>query len=207
MAEHAQDLLLARRMLAGDRAAFDGFFAQYFPRLYRFVLLRIDHDDDAAQDLCQQVLDRAMRRLDAYRGEASLFTWLCQIARNELADPWERRARDRRRHVSYDQNEDLRAVLESLEADPLASPERVQQRTELALLIQTVLDHLPGRYGDVLEWKYVDGLEVNAIAERLATTPVAAESVLARARRAFRAEFEALAEDFGEARGRTRSPA
>lgn len=207
MAEHAEDLQLARRMLAGNRGAFDGFFAEFFPRLYRFVLLRIEHDADAAQDVCQLVLDRAMRRLDAYRGEASLFTWLCQIARNELADQWQRRARDRRHSISYDQDEDLRAVLESLEADPRVSPEALQQRSDLILLIQTVLDHLPGRYGDVLEWKYIDGLEVNAIAERLALTPVAAESLLARARRAFRSEFEALADDFGEARSRSRSPA
>lgn len=195
MPEHAQDLELARRLLAGDRRAFDAFFADHFPRLYRFVLLRIEHDADASQDICQQVLDRAVRRLASYRGEASLFTWICQIARHELADHWERRARDRRRHVSYDQDAELRGILESLESDGASSPEAAQQRADLLLLIQTVLDHLPGRYGEVLEWKYVDDLEVNDIAERLATTQVAAESLLARARQAFRREFVALAGD------------
>jgi RNA polymerase sigma-70 factor (ECF subfamily) len=192
MAEHAQDLQLARAVLAGERRAFDRFFAEYFPRLYRFVLLRIDGDADAAQDVCQQVLDRAMRRLESYRGEASLFTWLCQIARHELSDEWERRVKDRARHLSFDQDEELRGVLESLEADPLGSPEAQRHRSELLLLIQTVMDHLPKSYGDVLEWKYIDGLEVVSIAERLGTTPVAAQSILARARRAFRTEFAAL---------------
>jgi RNA polymerase sigma-70 factor (ECF subfamily) len=45
---------------------------------------------------------------------------------------------------------------------------------------------LPQRYGDVLEWKYIDGLEVAEIARRLEVGPKAAESVLGRARAAFR---------------------
>ena len=49
------------------------------------------------------------------------------------------------------------------------------------------MDVLPTRYGDVLEWKYIDGLPVQEIARRLAIGPKAAESLLTRAREAFRA--------------------
>lgn len=195
MVEHAQDLALARRVLAGDRAAFDGFFAEFFPRVYRFVLLRLGGDVDAAQDVCQQVFSRGLQRLGSYRGEASLFTWLCQIGRREVADQWASWSRERARQVSYDQDTDLRSVLESLEADPHASPEAEKQRSDLIRLIQAALDHLPSRYGDVLEWKYIDGLDVAAIAARLSTTAMAAQSLLARARAAFRSEFSALAAD------------
>jgi RNA polymerase sigma-70 factor (ECF subfamily) len=192
MVDHAEDLALARRLLAGDRRAFDGFFADFFPRLYRFVLLRVGGDADAAQDVCQQVFSRGLSRLESYRGEAGLFTWLCQIARREVADQWAAWSRDRARHLSYDQDTYLRGVLESLESDPLASPEAVQQRSELVGVIQAVLDLLPSRYGDVLEWKYVDGLDVAEIAARLNTTGVAAQSLLARARNAFRGAFAEL---------------
>lgn len=44
----------------------------------------------------------------------------------------------------------------------------------------------------ILEWKYLEGLPVSAIAARLKTTPKAAESLLTRAREAFRAGFAAL---------------
>lgn len=195
MVDHAEDRALARRLLAGDRRAFDGFFAEYFPRLYRFVLLRVGGDEDAAQDVCQQVFSRGFTHLESYRGEASLFTWLCQIARREIADQWAAWSRDRARQRSYDQDTYLRGVLESLEADPLGSPEAEQERSDLVRLIQAALDHLPARYGDVLEWKYVDGLEVTAIAERLSTTAIAAQSLLARARGAFRSAFAELASD------------
>ena len=197
MAEHARDLALARRVVAGDRSAFDGFFKQHFPRLYRFVLLRVERDADTAQDLCQQVFERALRRLAAYRGEASLLTWLCQIARHEIADHWERHARDRHRHVSYDQDDLLRHALESLEAEAGASPEAQREQRDLHLLVQSVLDHLPERYGDALEWKYVEGLAGEEIAARLGLTGEAAHSLLARARRAFRVEFEAVVQELG----------
>jgi DNA-directed RNA polymerase specialized sigma24 family protein len=49
-----------------------------------------------------------------------------------------------------------------------------------------VLDHLPPHYGSVLEWKYIDELPVQEIADRLGMRLRAAESLLARARRAFR---------------------
>jgi RNA polymerase sigma-70 factor (ECF subfamily) len=54
------------------------------------------------------------------------------------------------------------------------------------------LDDLPDRYGDVLEWKYLHGLSVNEIAGRLGLTAKAAESMLTRARAAFREGFNTL---------------
>ncbi len=57
--------------------------------------------------------------------------------------------------------------------------------------MEATLDALPGRYGEALEWKYIDGLSVREIAERLTLSEKAAESVLTRARESFR---EAIAE-------------
>ena len=53
---------LVRRMLAGDEGAFDEFFADYFPRLFRFAILRL-RDPDAAEDIVQTSLMAAMRHL------------------------------------------------------------------------------------------------------------------------------------------------
>ena len=63
-------------------------------------------------------------------------------------------------------------------------------------LIQATLDNLPAHYGDVLEWKYVDGMSVKEIAAQLSVGPKAAESMLTRARTAFR---EAIATITGSA--------
>jgi RNA polymerase sigma-70 factor (ECF subfamily) len=70
--------------------------------------------------------------------------------------------------------------------------ERDLERRDVARLVQITLDALPGRYGDVLEWKYIQGLAVAEIAVRLESTPKAVESMLTRARAAFREGFSAL---------------
>jgi len=186
MAEHPQDLELAKRLAAGDEAEFARFFDHYYPRLYRFALARLRGDRDAADELAQRTLCRACRKLDLYRGEASLFTWLCQICRHEMHDYVEKRQRDARVMVSVDDDPAMRAALESLPADPWNDPAAAASRADAAHLVRVVLDHLPSNYGDALEWKYVEGLEVKEIAVRLAVTALAAESLLARARRAFR---------------------
>ncbi len=90
-AARVSDKVLVRRLLSGDEAAFRQFFDGHFPRLYRFALTRTDGDHDAAEEIVQKTLIAAMRKLQAYRGEASLFTWLCAICRREAA-AWRSRA-------------------------------------------------------------------------------------------------------------------
>jgi RNA polymerase sigma-70 factor (ECF subfamily) len=65
--------------------------------------------------------------------------------------------------------------------------------------VQATVDTLPDRYSDVLEWKYVDGLSVDEIAAQLNIGVKAAESLLTRAREAFRETFSLLSG--GEAAG------
>ena len=73
-----------------------------------------------------------------------------------------------------------------------AGPESALHRKELARLVQVTLDALPRAYGDALEWKYLEGLSVSEIALRLNLGLKAAESLLTRARQAFRDGFTTL---------------
>ena len=193
MSNYPEDRRLVQALLAGERTAFDEFFREYFPRLYRFVLPRVDRNVQTTEDLCQQVLARALRKLPTFRGEAALFTWLCQIARNELSDHWRQRDREALHLVHLEDDTVIAAVLESLEASEDVSPESRRFGQELGRYVQMALDHLPGRYGDILEWKYVDGLTVDEIAMRLSMSAVAAQSILQRARQSFREAFVAIA--------------
>ena len=186
---HDEDLKLARDMRKGRDAAFRLFFDRYFPRVYRFCLRRLE--ESAAEEITQAVLVNAIRKIQQYRGEASLFTWLCQIARNEISTHYRREAQ-RSRLVLIDDSEEAKAELESLSADPTLTPEGVVDRHQGQALIQLILDHLPGDYGQVLEWKYMHGYSVDEIAQEMATTPVAVQSMLARARTAFREQYEAV---------------
>jgi RNA polymerase sigma-70 factor (ECF subfamily) len=98
-----------------------------------------------------------------------------------------------------DDDPEARAALEAL-AHELDGPDTAAERTEAAALVQLTLDYLPGRYGDLLEWKYILGLSVAEIAVRMGSTPKAVESMLTRARDAFREGFHALAGSHGATR-------
>jgi len=187
-----EDDRLVRRMLAGEQRAFDEFFNGYFDRLFRFALVRLNNDSAAAEDAVQQTLCRAVEKLHHFRGEAALFTWLCQICRNMIADTFRSKDRPRGTQVPFEESDEIRAALESIAAIPAHDPQHLMMNEQLRRLVQVVLDYLPKRYGDVLEWKYMEGLSVREIAVRLGIAPKAAESVLNRARAAFREGFGAV---------------
>ena len=195
MAEHQQDLILARAVASGDERAFTKFFDEFAARLYRFALRRLNGNADLAEEITQQTLSRAVEKLHLYRGEASLFTWLCQICRHLAIDQVRDNQRDAQRYISADDDPDVRAALESIPIETAAEPTALIERTDLARVVQAVLDQLPGNYADALEWKYIEGLEVTEIASRMRLTPLAAQSLLARARVAFRDAWTSVAGD------------
>ena len=188
----AGDKALVRRLLSGDEAAFRQFFDGHFPRLYRFALKRADGDHDAAEEIVQKTLITAMRKLQTFRAEATLFTWLCAICRRE-ASAWRiARGRHSARVLSGDAP-DVRAQLSALATAAAEQPDEAFDRCEKARLVQVALDLLPGSYSEVLEWKYIYGLSVAEISERMCTGPKAVESLLGRARKSFRQVFSVLA--------------
>jgi len=189
---YEQDRQLARRLIAGDERAFDEFFEEHFPGLFRFALARLDGDEDAAEDIAQATLCQAISKIRTYRGEAALFTWLCTFCRHGLSAHYKARGREARTVDLIEDNPRVRAALESLGAG-LDAPDQALARSEIARIVQVVLDQLPVRYGSVLEWKYLEDLSVKDIAARLAVSPKAAESLLTRAREAFRDGFDELA--------------
>ncbi len=188
----SDDAELVRRMLAGEQAAFTAFFDSHFPRVYRFALPRVAGNEDTAREVVQRTMIKAMRKLSQYRGEAALFTWTCQICRREIADHVRSARRASGKVVLIEDSEEVRAALESIAAPPGDDPLRRCDRAEVGRMIQAVMDRLPGRYGDALEWKYIEGRSVEEIGERLGIGQTAAQSLLARARVAFREGLEAV---------------
>lgn len=182
------DLELVRRMLRGNEAAFEEFFDATYPALYRFALVRLAGDRDAAAEVAQAAICKSTSKLETYRGEATLLTWVYTFCRHELHAL--HRGRDRAEHVELlEERPEIRAALESLRADIEDDPGASLDRQRLAALVQRILDHLPSHYASALEWKYIEEVPVQEIGRRLSLSPKAAESLLTRARRAFRDAF------------------
>ena len=180
-----EDRKLVARMLAGDRRAFDAFFASYAMRIAAFAARRTSLPAATIEDLVQTTLIKAIRNLGSFRGEAALFTWVCEICRNELINV-QRKAARQPQHENIDELTEAKETLLELrapdESDPLHALESASHRGAVA----ATLNGLPERYARALEWKYGDGFSVDEIARMLGLTTIAAQSLLARARVAFR---------------------
>lgn len=186
------DRALVQRMLNGEEVAFEEFFEFYFSALYRFVLIRLNKDADAAEEVVQRALCKAVSKLGTYRGEAALFTWLGTFCRHEISSYLKSQKRFIYQPSFIYENPEMVAALESLLITTEHHPDVSLLRKELAQLVHVALDALPRRYADALEWKYIDGLSVKEIAVRLDLGLKAAESLLTRARNAFRDAFVSL---------------
>ncbi|MCJ7593108.1 MAG: sigma-70 family RNA polymerase sigma factor [Woeseiaceae bacterium] len=186
-----QDRSLAAKVAAGDQRAFDEFFKEYFPRLFRFTLTRVDNNADLAEEIVQRTMCIVVRKMGTYRGEALLFTWLCQICRNETSSVFRQRHLELQDEIPIEDHPAVQAALESVAADD-GRPETARRREEIANFVRVTLEHLPANYAQALEMKYVQGCSVSEIARSLNLGNKAAESILSRARTAFKERFRAI---------------
>jgi RNA polymerase sigma-70 factor (ECF subfamily) len=181
---------LVERMRRGDQRAFDEFFDTYAPRLSAFAMRRSSLDPAAIEDVVQMTMINAMRKLGSFQGSAALFTWLCRICRNQIADV-RRNAARRPNAQSLDDlalERPLATVVEFMDfRDPLAECESDSARGA----VRRVVNSLPGHYARILEMRFGDEMSGQEIARALQMSEGAAESLLARARHAFKSAWAA----------------
>lgn len=187
---------LVDRMRAGDESAFEEFAGHYIPGLYRFAARRLDHDRELTRDIVQSTVCNVIENLDSYRAEAPLFTWLCACCRNEIAMHF-RRLERRPREVELEEAAAQAGPVARFAVPAPVGPEERLLRVEESELVHVTLDRLPPSYAQAVEWRYLEGLAVPEIARRLAASYKATESLLSRARKAFRDIYEHLTESPG----------
>jgi len=106
---------LIQRILAGDRTAARALYDQHVRRVYQ-VVYRLLGDPDQAEEATQDTFVKAFERLDGFRGEASLSTWLHAIAVSMALTALRKKKRRLLREADLD---DAAALPDSrAEADP-----------------------------------------------------------------------------------------
>ena len=181
-----QDLII--RMRRGEQRAFDQFFDAYAARLGAFAARRSALDSAGLEDVVQMTMINAMRGLAAFRGGSSLFTWLCQICRNHLADARRKAARQpaMKSLEEFGGEKPLAKVVQLTDfRDPLDECVTDDERGA----VRRAINRLPPHYARILELRFGDELTAPEIARVLGVTESAAESQLVRARQAFRDEW------------------
>jgi RNA polymerase sigma factor (sigma-70 family) len=172
------DVALLAGAAGGDPVAVRRLLDQVAPIVYGFLFARVGGDRASAEDLLQETLLEAVRSARGFRGESTLSTWLCSIAKRRLARYYEAERRtEAARHG-------LRLVGEDDGAEEF---EEMDRRDEVV----RALGRLSPVHRQVLVLKYLDNLSVADVAEPMGRSAVQIQSLLARARQALKHELGA----------------
>ena len=183
-----------RRAVNGDAAAAQALAEAALVPLFRFCFHRVGGDRHLCEEVVQETLLRRSRHLDQYeppRARDNILPWLCGLARNEISRVLSRE----KNAASLEQlwarmDRDLRAIYSRLESEEF--PDDLLERQETRCAVNATMAQLPSHYRQALESKYLDGRSVRDIAGDAGNSEKAVESLLGRARQAFRETFLTL---------------
>lgn len=165
---------LRKAVLRGDVEAWQTVYDDAFAEVFSYVEWRCAGLRDLAEDIVQETWLVAVKRLRSFDPEQGSFVgWLCGVAANLLRNHF------RSRHGATNQTLPERASWHDVDAERRDQAERVAR----------VLAELPERSEAVLRAKYLEQRSVEEIAVLWGTTPKAVESLLSRARQAFREAY------------------
>lgn len=153
---------------------------KYRQRLTKFVSKRVDNFLDV-EEIIQDTLISAMDSLPTFKGKSSQFTWLCAIARHEIADYYRRK---KIKQIVFSKLPWLKELV-----DEALGPELAYQELETKKKIVKTFKNISEGYTRILRLKYIEGLSMKQIAYMLNLTVKAVESRLTRARLAFQLEY------------------
>lgn len=170
----------------GGELNFDEIYTTYRERILRY-LSRLAGEAEA-EDLTQETFLKAGKKLDGFRGESGVLTWLYRIATNT--------ALDRLKSPGYRDLVQIRPSAEPPEGASfdIAAPgsptvERQVIKEEMNACIRNVIDRLPGSYRTIIVLSNLEGLKDGEIAEVLGQSTSAVKIRLHRARERLRKEL------------------
>ena len=167
-------------ILAGDIQLYHELIRPYERSVYVMALSYMKNEADA-EDVAQEAIVRAFRKLYSFRSESRFSTWLISITINEA------RTRLRRqvlvRMESLEQLPDgERSLSPALLRDWREIPSEAIERGEIRKLIQQAVDQLPDIYREVFLLRDVEELSINEAAEALKLSISSVKVRLHRAR-------------------------
>jgi RNA polymerase sigma-70 factor, ECF subfamily len=181
------DLVIAAK--SGRRGAFRVITERCNQHLFR-IARSVLHDDCEAEEVLQEAYIRAFRKINSFRGDSTLLTWLSRITLNEARG----RLRRRRLTVSLDgigtaaRNYTL-SMSDAVTVDP--NPEAEAARGEVRLLIEKAIDGLPEVFRVVFIMRDVDECTAEETAVALHLRQPTVNTRLHRARKLLRAALTA----------------
>ena len=174
------DQQLVQRAQRGDLRAFDLLVLKYQGRIAALVS-RYVSDAGEVEDVTQEAFIKAYRALGKFRGDSAFYTWLYRIAANAAKNHLVAKGR---RPVADATIEDAEGFDEGGMLSESASPEALAMGGELAEVVESALNALPGELKAALMLREFDGLSYDDIADVLGCPVGTVRSRIFRAREA-----------------------
>jgi len=175
--DRAEELALVERCRAGDLAAFETIYRTHSGRLYS-VACRVLGNPTDAEDLLQEIFLAAHRKLESFRGDSALGTWLYRLAMNLCLDHLRSRAaRSGQLTDSLDEEYGLDD----------AGSRRLAERTVAKMDLERALAQLPDGCRTAFVLHDVEGLEHREVGEVLGIAEGTSKSQVHKARMRLRA--------------------
>jgi len=162
---------LVQRVVRGDGAAFNLLVARWEKRLFNFVY-RLTGDREDAFDICQDSFVKAYEQISQLKDASRFSGWLFKIARNHVVSLC--RSEQRLPKIEEPREGEDEVGIEEMLSN--SSQIRIDgphefQPTELRLIVEKALDHLPFEQRETIVLKIYEGLKFSEIAE-IAECPV-----------------------------------
>jgi RNA polymerase sigma-70 factor (ECF subfamily) len=188
-----RDTALLEALRRGETNAAERLVATFGNRAYRLAITITDNPQDA-EEAVQDAVWNVIRKIDTFRGDAALGSWIYRITANAALQRRRRGAR-RRHEISLDEipptfHED------GCYADPIVDwsteLDDPAVQNELRNVLTSALEQLPDHYRPVIILHDVDGLSMAEVADCLNITVSTAKARAHRARLVLRQRLEAF---------------
>jgi RNA polymerase sigma-70 factor (ECF subfamily) len=135
-------------------------------------MLHVTGDYEEAFDLSQQAIMRVLNRIDSFRGESALGTWIHRVAVNEALQ----HLRRKKRHQQ---------ITNFIDREPRCS-DPTSNDLAVSLDVREALDKLPALRRQMVQLRYWEGLEYAEIGRIMGVKVGTVASGLNRARKDLR---------------------
>lgn len=195
--ETTQDRQLIARLQAGDETAVQELADRYRPRISQLAMRYMKNREDA-EEVTQDVLMKVCRKVDTFRGDSALSSWIYRITFNTAmsrlrTNRAERAAeQERERLLSADQNGDEQSRAARETADWSRMPDEEVLRAQLRHAVAEAIEDLPEIYRAPVVLRDIQGLTTEEASSRLKVKDQTLKSRLHRGRLLLRGRLQAF---------------
>ncbi|MEK7597379.1 MAG: RNA polymerase sigma factor [Patescibacteria group bacterium] len=176
METNKEERELLGKIIKKDEKALFYVYKKYQPSIFNFVKSQINNYQ-TAEELTQDIFMDFIEALRDFRFQSSLKTFLFSIARHKIVDEIRKR---KLKSILFSKLPSY--IIESLKV--VFIDEEIDKK-ELKEKISKIINSLPNDYQVILRLKYIEGIKIKEIANKLEMNFKAAESLLFRARKSF----------------------